>query len=172
VKSRRTLALAFVGAMTIILVLGFLWRPGTTYHTRSWQRATRLAMGDQLSWWERIYGAVVSKQQPQYWWDQAKRHETELLKMGYLTNCTFRLTNQVMTREFTSNFFRLIHLRVGTNDDQVWRSPHLTNRTGLAPTFPTKDYAIWGQTFRECASLYASNVLPASVAGGAAKGER
>ena len=171
-KSRRTLALAFVGAMTIILVLGFLWRPGTTYHTRSWQRATRLAMGDQLSWWERIYGAVVSMQQPQYWWDQAKRHETELLKMGYLTNCTFLLTNQAVTREFSSNFFFQINRRLGTNEDQVWYCTQLTNGTGLAPTFPTKDYHIWEQTFRECASLYASKALPASVAGGAAIGER
>lgn len=103
-----------------------------------------------------------------YWTLQMKEHEAALLRLGYLTNCEFRLTNQVITREFSSNFFRLIHLRAGTNDDQVWRSPYLTNRTGLAPTFPTKDYAIWEQTFRECASLYASNLPPtdASAAGG------
>lgn len=150
-------------AVAFLLAVGFLFRRSAGYHTRSWQRATRLAIGNQLSWSDRIYGAVISRQQHRYWWDEANYHETELLKMGYLTNCTFRLTNQVMTREFTSNFFRLIHLRAGTNDDQVWRSPYLTNRTGLAPTFPTKDYAIWDQTFRECAALYASNLPPSAV---------
>lgn len=162
-KGRRTVALALAGALTFFIVVGFLWPPSTAYHIRSWQRAARLAMGNQLSWSDRIYIMLARQQGPQYWWNQARDHETELLSMGYLTNCTFRLTNQVMTREFTSNFFQLIRLRAGTNDDQVWKSPYLTNRTGIAPTFPTKDYAIWEQTFRECAAIYASTLPPSDV---------
>lgn len=159
-KGRRIL-LVIGGAIGLMLALGFFWRRGVTYHTYGWNRATRLAMGGQAPWRDRIYGAMIS-QKPQYWWDQTKRHEAELLKMGYLTNCEFRLTNQVITREFSSNFFWLISRRAGTNEDQVWRCMELTNRTGLSPMFPVKDYAIWEQTFRECAARYASN-LPSTT---------
>ncbi len=159
---RTTLALAFAGIIALILALGFFRRPGVTYHTRAWHRAARLAMGGNLPWHERIVGALISKH-PQQWWDKAKYHEAELLKLGYLTNCTFQLTNQVMTRPFSTHFFQTIYRRLGTNEDQVWRCPHLPNEAGYSPTFPVKDYAIWEQTFRECAARYASNVPPEST---------
>lgn len=56
-KGRKTLPL-IAGAIALMLAFGFLWRQGVTYHTRSWHRATQLAMGDRLSWWDRIYGCV------------------------------------------------------------------------------------------------------------------
>ena len=80
-KGRKTLPL-IAGAIALMLAFGFLWRQGVTYHTRSWHRATQLAMGDRLSWWDRIYGALISKQQPQYWWDQAKRTNATRLFWG------------------------------------------------------------------------------------------
>ncbi len=54
-----------------------------------------------------------------YWYSVARHHEDSLLKLGYLTNCEFRLTNQVISSEFSSNFFWLIQRRLGTNADQV-----------------------------------------------------
>jgi hypothetical protein len=170
-KKRRTLVLAFGGLFVAVLAFAFLWMRTRDYHIRSWHLATRLAMGNYRSWRERIYGTALADT-PQYWWGRAYRHESELLRMGYLTNCEFRLTNQMMTREFSSNFFRLIHLRVGTNDDQVWRSQALTNGMGLVPMIPTKDYAIWEQTFRECASRYASNLPATSVSARPAEGRQ
>jgi hypothetical protein len=122
----------------------------------------RLNIGGPVPLLDRMYGALMNKQ-PQYWWKVANHHENELLRLGYLTNCEFRLTNQVITHEFSSNFFRLIYQRLGTNTDQVWRCPTLTNRDGIAPTLPVKDLATWERTFRECASRYASNLRPAST---------
>lgn len=98
-----------------------------------------------------------------YWYEVVHHHEDALLKLGYLTNCEFRLTNQVITREFSSNFFWLIQRRLGTSTDQVWMCPTLTNRDGIAPTLPAKDFATWEQTFRECAVLYASNLPPTTT---------
>ena len=98
-----------------------------------------------------------------FWHEEARYHEKALLKLGYLTNCEFHLTNQVMTREFSSNFFWLINQRLGTNTDQVWMCPYLTNNSGIRPTLPVKDIATWKQTFWECAARYASNLPPTTT---------
>jgi hypothetical protein len=82
-----------------------------------------------------------------YWAEVARHHEDAMLRLGYLTNCEFRLTNQVITRQFSSNFFRLIYQRLGTNTDQVWMCPYLTNNSGIRPTMPVKDVTMWEQHF-------------------------
>jgi len=130
------------------------------YHTRGWHKAMRnLATSEPLPLAEQL---LMNPVMPGVYWNEAaRRHEKSLLELGYLTNCEFRLRNQVITREFSSNFFRLIHQRLGTNTDQVWMCPTLTNRDGIAPTLPVRDIATWEQTFRECAARYASNLPPA-----------
>ena len=158
-RRKRIFAGVFLGAMALLLLFGFSTRQKIAHHIRCWHHAGRMMMGNSVPILDRLYEAVTRKGYKE-WSDDMTRHENSLIRLGYLTNAEFRLTNQVITREFSSNFFRLIYQRVGTNDDQVWRCPHLPNGTGYNPTFPVKDHAIWEQTFRECATRYASNLPP------------
>ena len=59
-KRRRTLAVS-AGAIALILAMGFFWRQGVAYHTRSWHRAARLAMGGPMPWWDRICGTYTAQ---------------------------------------------------------------------------------------------------------------
>jgi hypothetical protein len=167
-RRRRITALVAVAALIILAAL--LLSPSKERkvrgHLRGWRESLEnTSNGRRIPFPERVLHFVQDKGMSSswYWTLKMMEHEAALLHLGYLTNFEFRLTNQVITREFSSNFFRSIHLRAGMNEDQVWRSPYLTNRTGLTPTFPSKDYAIWEQTFRECALRYASNLPPASM---------
>jgi hypothetical protein len=162
IRRKRILAGVFLGAIALLLLFAFSTQQKIAYYRRCWHQAWRMMAGNSVSMLDRIYEAVARKGHKE-WWDDMTRHENALIRLGYLTNAEFRLTNQVITREFYSNFFTLIRHRVGTNDDQVWRCPMLTNRTGYTPAFPAKDYPTWERTFRECASLYASNLPPAAV---------
>lgn len=151
-----------LGAVALLTAFGFTRGQRIARHINAWKRASGIAMGNPIPTLDRFYSWVIDKP-PQHWWAEVSRHEAALMQLGYLTNCEFRLTNQIMTREFSSNFFRLLRQRTGTNDDQVWRCPYLTNGAGIAPTFPVKDYAIWEGSFRESAVLHASNLPPASA---------
>jgi len=127
------------------------------FHTEGWHEALRKAS----SYKPKPYVAFFDKRSSsKYYHDMMNEHERALLGMGYLTNRVIRLTNQVITREFSSNFFRQIHMRFGTNTDQVWSCPYLPTRDGIAPTLPTKDVGEWERIFRECAARYASNTVP------------
>ena len=161
-RTRVYVSAILVGGIAVLFAYSFSKGQRIAHHTRAWHRAGRIAMGNSVSLFDRLYQGAVNKT-PQNWWNEVSRHEAALTSLGYLTNCEFRLTNQVITRDFSSNFFRLINQRLGTNVDQVWRCPYLTNRTGISPIFRAKDLGIWEQTFRECAVLYASNLPPASA---------
>jgi len=150
------------GIAAVLIAYSFSKEQRIARHASSWHRVCRIAMGNSVTLLDRLYQGVMNKT-PQDWWNEVRRHEAALTSLGYLTNCEFRMTNQVITRDFSSNFFRLIYQRVGTNEDQVWRYTDITNHTGLSLTFRAKDYGIWEQIFRECAALHASNLPPASV---------
>ncbi len=159
---KRTRILYGVGTCVVALVLWFSFsrHQMIRHHTKSWQSAMQnYARGIPPPRLQQIFNH--QKGNIMYWLDVAREHEADLLELGYLTNCEFRLTNQVLTSEFFHSFHPLIQQRVGTNSDQVWRCPVLTNKMGISPIFPLKDLATWEQTFRECASLYASNLPPA-----------
>jgi hypothetical protein len=168
-KRTRLYASALLAVIAAVLIAYSLSKEQRiARHTRSWHRVCRIAMGNSVTLLDRLYQGVMNKT-PHDWWNEVRRHEAALTSLGYLTNCEFRLTNQITTRDFSSNFFRLIYQRVGTNEDQVWRCTLFTNHTGISLTFRAKDYGIWEQTFRECAVLYASNLAPASVEADSAK---
>ena len=128
-----------------------------SFHTEGWHLAARKA-GSSAS--KPFFAFFDSRSPSAYYRDAMKAHEQALLEIGYLTNCVIRLTNQVTTREFSSNFFGQLRTRVGTNTDQVWLCRYLPNRDGIAPTLPVKDLPEWERIFRECAVKYASNFPP------------
>jgi hypothetical protein len=159
---KRTRILYGLSACVIALVVWFTLtsrQQRIRHHTRALHAAFQHQVtGGSIPLMDRLLhpNTPISR-----WHEVAHYHEKQLFKLGYLTNCEFRLTNQVITREFSSNFFQLIRQRLGTNTDQVWRCPFLTNRKGIAPILPAKDVAVWEQTFSECATRYASNLPPA-----------
>lgn len=167
--SRSRIA-ALATAVVLVIVAALFLNPSgerqVRGHLRGWRESLENTLnGRPIPFFDRVQHFIQDKgMSPSwYWTSKMKDHERLLLRLGYLTNCELRLTNQVITREFSSNFFKLINQRAGTNGDQVWICPVLTNRTGISPTFPHKDYAIWEQTFRECAARYASNLPPATT---------
>ncbi len=84
------------------------------------------------------------------------------VKLGYLTNIELRLTNQMLTPAFRSNFFSRIAAapEIGTNSGHMWRCGALSNESGFCPMLPAQDVAAWQRIFRECAERYASNTVP------------
>jgi hypothetical protein len=155
-----------IGTISFALVGGgiFLWyhlnsRENTIrFHIKGWHKAVEYSSSRrQRPFFSRFFD---SRSSSAYYHDVAKAHEQALLEVGYLTNCEIRLTNQVITRECSSNFFRQIRARFGTNIDQVWLCPYLPNRDGIAPTLPAKDVGEWERIFRDCAARYASNIPP------------
>jgi hypothetical protein len=125
----------------------------------------------QLGWWQAVRAETSGAPPPPirrlnpfrdvshvYWPNRRQLHEAELLRLGYLTNCELRLSNQAITPAFYSNFFWRIRAELGTNTDQVWVGTALPNHAGLKPLLPAKDAATWERIFRECAVLYASNI--------------
>jgi hypothetical protein len=157
---RTRIRFSLLGASAIALVLWFTFssrQQKIRSHTSGWHSAMlHLANSTPVPLPQRLLNNADTP--GQYWHEVARYHEKALIKLGYLTNCEFHLTNQVMTRAFSSNFFWLIQQRLGTNTDQVWMCPSLTNNSGIRPTLPVKDVAAWEQTFRECAARYASNL--------------
>jgi hypothetical protein len=125
-------------------------------------------------WWQAVRSMVSNARLPllrqinvfrqgdsySFWRAEMEFHQSELQRLGYLTNCELRLTNQVMTPVFYSNFFWRIRNELGTNSDQIWVGTPLSNRAGLNPSLPAKNVAVWERIFRECALRYASNSPP------------
>ena len=110
--------------------------------------------------WDEVFSSSRKKVDPS---QAMRRHEDELIRLGYLTTHAFFLTNQVTTREFRSNFFNTVCQLFGTNGECVWKCEMLTNHVGFTATLPRDDVAAWERIFRECAVRYASN-LPLSLA--------
>lgn len=154
-----------LGVCLIALVIWFNFssrQQKISRHTNGWHSAMlHLANHTPVPLPQRLLSSADTP--GQYWHEAARYHEKALIKLGYLTNCEFHLTNQFMTRAFSSNFLWLIQQRLGTNTDQVWMCPSLTNNGGIRPTLPVKDVAIWERTFRECATRYASDLPPATT---------
>ena len=148
-----------IGSITCVIVLVlcsalFSRELQIRRHTSGWHGASyNIAKGQPFPLLRQLI--QTSDSPGAYWTEVMDYHEKALFKLGYLTNCEFRFTNQVVTREFSSNFFRLIRQRLGTNEDQVWKCFFLTNQDGIAPILPVKDVSVWKQTFQECAARYA-----------------
>jgi hypothetical protein len=118
---KRIKVLYGLGACAIALALWFTFssrEQKIQRHIRAWHAATLHQInGASIPLMDRLFRANTAISR---WHEISRYHEDQLLKFGYLTNCEFRLTNQVITREFSINFFQFIRQRVGTNRDQVW----------------------------------------------------
>jgi hypothetical protein len=139
------------------------------YHKREWHETLKRITGKRSSQnarsgmlWQvlsRFLRAEVSDH------ERLKEHEAALTKLGYLTNHQFFVTNQVLTREFSSNFFQRLFQTFGTNGEAIWSCRYSSNshRQGFEALLPAKNVAEWERLFREYAARYASNIPPAGI---------
>jgi hypothetical protein len=154
---RTALLCGFIAcAVALLLWFSFSRQQRIRHHTSGWNKALHHMAKSKPPLFRRIFH--LNESPNNYWHKAVTYHEKALFDLGYLTNCEFRLTNQIVTRGFYSNFYWLIRQRLGTNTDQVWSSSYLTNQEGIRSTLPVKDVVVWEKTFRECAGLYASNL--------------
>lgn len=150
----------------IIFCLGVLFgsRDPIENHKRAWFKAWNRIIRKQTtartlfaSRWDDLLGSVLGRVDD----DRALRqHEQALMQLGYLAKHDFFVTNQILTREFNSNFFGAVGQRFGTNGESIWLCRFSTNRDGWHATLPASDIAEWDRIFRECVTRYASNVPP------------
>ncbi len=84
-------------------------------------------------------------------------HEAALIRLGYLTNRDFLVTNQILTLDFNSNFFGKIHEAFGTSGESIWTIEPYATRNGFRVILPTRDVTEWERILRECATRYATN---------------
>lgn len=161
-KRYALVVLAVVGLGLLAWRRVFSHETLVAYHQREWHLSwTRHATGAPVPF---LRARLFNERPWSFWMKEKRRHESELLRLGYLTNSELRLTNQVMTPAFLSNFFWQIRTQLGTNYDQVWIANAVSNKAGFNPLLPAKDVATWERIFRECAVRYASNLPPALAA--------
>jgi hypothetical protein len=133
------------------------------HHQDEWRRSKRAMFAGTplpLLHWLNVFRENEDFNPQEYWREKMQYHQTELVRLGYLTNCELRLTNQIMTRAFHSNFFVGVQNELGTNAHQIWSGTPRPNHTGLNLLIPAKDVAALECIFRECAAKYAANVPP------------
>ena len=160
---------AIITAFAILVGLGIwvIWPSDSVeFHKRQWLAAAGELQGAKPN--RSLLGQLrheLSRRlrgRPDF--DQVmRRHESALFRLGYLTKHDLFLTNQVLTREFNSNFLVRLQQTFGTNGEAIWGYRSFTNRDGIHATLPAKDRTRWEEVFRECAERYASNLPPSAV---------
>ena len=129
------------------------------WHVRAWNAAVQESVSGCVTFWDQFKSVIGRQRAPE---QRMRDHERALFDLGYLTTHAFMATNQVLTREFYSNFVRNLMQTFGTNGECVWtmRGFGSTGPTGILATLPVKDMDEWERIFRECAAKYAFNVPP------------
>jgi hypothetical protein len=164
-----TMKAAILGGLFALLIVGLLlvMRPADSieYHRRGWLAAVGELQGRRpgstlMMMLRRGVSRLLHRERDPH--QLMREHERALIRLGYLAQRDFHLTNQAITRAFSSNFFVRIRQTFGTNDS-IWIYHSLTNNGGLRVTVPAKDAGRWEIIFRECAARYASNLPPAST---------
>lgn len=166
-KPRILIVLSLVLICSVLFCLWIAVRPldEIEWQKRAWLSEFKEAMRQQtggrrgLTLWHELKRAIGRREDP---YQQMREHERALFSLGYLTNHDFFVTNQVLTREFNSNFNRMLFKKFGTNGDSIWMIRGSTNRDGYHAMLPVKDVGEWERIFRDCAARYASNTVPAS----------
>jgi hypothetical protein len=156
------IAVAFVFMIGVVIWLSAP-RDNVEYHKNGWFAAVENLQGAQQN-----RGVIaLLRQEISRWFGKPaddyqamRQHERALLRLGYLVKQDFHLTNQVLTREFHSNFYRRVQQTFGTNWQSIWTYGALTNQQGLHATLPAKDLHEWERIFREYAARHASNLPP------------
>ncbi len=151
---------AIAGAALLLLLIALLapqmTREGRIRrHEAEWRRAIRNQVDNvPVPWFRRWF----TPPRPGGYWDIAiEEHAGALIRLGHLTNVEFRLTNQVLTPAFASNFNRRARAQIGTNTGPVWITASLSNRAGYHAVVPVKDLAAWRRVFDECATQTLTN---------------
>lgn len=156
-----------IGAVLAGALFFCLWTAFRTdeieWHKRAWlteyQEIVRQQAGGRtpVTVWNQLMRALGRHRDA---YQRMHDHELSLFELGYLTNHDFFVSNQVMTREFRSNFLWRLQTRFGTNGECIWLLRGSTNHNGYHATLPMKDIVEWERIFRECAAQYASNIPP------------
>jgi hypothetical protein len=154
--------LFFVGLLTCIISPRGIQSSSTNEHgllpltarTRQTKNITTFTV-----FWDDLVRRILGRRLGEY--GIKREHEQALMRLGYLTTNDFVLTNQLLTVEFGSNFWRMLRERYGTNRKAIWM--YHNNRDRIHATLPAKDLAEWERIFRECAARYASNVPPVAI---------
>ena len=154
-----------VGSILFCLWIAFRAGDEIEWRKQAWlaesKENKRQQTGGGLILWDELKSAILRHGDPyQRRYQKMREHERALFRLGYLTNHDLFVTNQVLTREFRSNFIRIAFDRFGTNGESIWMLRGSTNQDGYHATLPAQDVREWERIFRECAARYASNVPP------------
>jgi hypothetical protein len=151
---------AIAGAALLLLLIALLapqmTREGRIrHHEAGFREAIRNRVNNvPAPWFRRIFAASPAGGH----WDNAlKQHAGELIRLGHLTNVEFRLTNQVVTPAFASNFNRRARAEIGTNTGAVWIVPDLPGGAGYRSLLPVRDVEKWRRVFDSCVAHAGTN---------------